>query len=162
MLFFHLKAILNLEIFKVLYCFYVMQKNGLTRKIKLFSKFYDVTTWLQTITILTNISRTIRNQAIKFGDLIEHNTRNIFLGKSYTKYGGDTLPRPFSKKSQLSISLDQQSKVLCSLFLYAKLKTIKIHLNLVADPLLSPHKAFLKKTKRGLELVSLPHFLHDF
>ena len=23
-------------------------------------------------------------------------------------------------------------------------------------------KAFLKKTKRGLELVSLPHFLHDF
>ena len=33
--------------------------------------------------------------------------RNIFLKKSYTKYDGETIPRPFSRKSRLSISLDQ-------------------------------------------------------
>ena len=32
--------------------------------------------------------------------------RNIFLEKSYAKCGGMTIPRPFSKKSKLSISLD--------------------------------------------------------
>ena len=30
--------------------------------------------------------------------------RNIFLEKSYAKSGGGTFPRPFSKKSKLSIS----------------------------------------------------------
>ena len=44
---------------------------------------------------------------IKFGQLIEHNMRNIFLEKSYTKCGGETISRPFSKKSKLSISVDQ-------------------------------------------------------
>ena len=43
------------------------------------------------------------NQTMKFGQLIEYNMRNIFLEKSYTKYGGETIPRPFSKKSNLSI-----------------------------------------------------------
>ena len=43
--------------------------------------------------------------------------RNIFLEKSYSKYGGETIPRLFSKKRKLSISLDQQSKLLYSLFL---------------------------------------------
>ena len=53
---------------------------------------------------------------------------NIFLEKSYTTCGGETVPRRFSKKSKLSISLDQLSKVLYSLFLlYAKLRTIKIY-----------------------------------
>ena len=40
---------------------------------------------------------------MKFGRLIEYNMRNIFVEKSYTKYGGETIPRPFSKKSQLSL-----------------------------------------------------------
>ena len=44
---------------------------------------------------------------MKFGQLLEHNKRNIFLNKSYTKYGGETIPRPFSKKLKLIISLDQ-------------------------------------------------------
>ena len=30
-----------------------------------------------------------------------------FLGKSYTECDGETIPRPFSKKSKLSISLAQ-------------------------------------------------------
>ena len=42
--------------------------------------------------------------------------RNIFLEKSYTKCGGETTPRPFSKKTKLSISRDQQSKVLYSFY----------------------------------------------
>ena len=61
---------------------------------------------------------------MKFGQL--YNLRKNFLEKSYTKYGGRTIPRPFFKKSKLSISLDQYSKVLYIWFLlFAKLKTIK-------------------------------------
>ena len=43
---------------------------------------------------------------MKTGQLLEHNLRNIFLGKSYTICDGQTNPRPFSEKSKLSISLD--------------------------------------------------------
>ena len=42
---------------------------------------------------------------------------NIFLEKSCTKCGGETTPTLFPKKSQLSISRDQQSEVLYSSFL---------------------------------------------
>ena len=59
------------------------------------------------IHILSNISRSKANQTMKFGQLIEYNTRNIFVEKSYTKCGGETIPIPFSKKSKSSISLDQ-------------------------------------------------------
>ena len=52
------------------------------------------------------ISRSKDNQAIKQGHLIEHNMRKNFLEKSYTKSGGETIPRPFSKKSKLCLSLD--------------------------------------------------------
>ena len=44
---------------------------------------------------------------MEFGQLIEYNMRNIFLEKSYIKWGGETTPRPFSGKLKLSISLDQ-------------------------------------------------------
>ena len=43
---------------------------------------------------LSKISKSKRNQ--KFGQLIEYNTRNIFIEKSY-KCGGEAIPRPFSK-----------------------------------------------------------------
>ena len=49
------------------------------------------------IHILPNISRSKGNQTMKFGQ----------SEKSYTKYDGETSPRPFSKKLKLSISLDQ-------------------------------------------------------
>ena len=79
-----------------------------------------------TIYMLINISRSKSNVTIKFGQFIKYNMRNIFLEKSYTKCGGETIPRPFSKKSKLSISLDQYSKVLYILFqLFAKLTTIE-------------------------------------
>ena len=79
----------------------------LAKKDKANFKFYDVTPWLIVIHILPNISRSKGNQTMKFGQLIEWNTRNIFLEKSYTKCGDKTSPRPFSEKLKLSISLDQ-------------------------------------------------------
>ena len=54
-----------------------------------------------TIHIFPNISSSAGNQTVKFGQLIEYKMRNIFLEKSFTKYGGKTVPRPFSKKSKL-------------------------------------------------------------
>ena len=57
--------------------------------------------------VLPNISRSKANQTMKFGQLTEYNTGNNFLGKSYTKCDSEFIPRPFSKKSKLSISLDQ-------------------------------------------------------
>ena len=59
------------------------------------------------IHILPKISRSKDNQTMKFGQLIEYNMRNIFVERSYTRCGGETISRPFSKKSKLSISLDQ-------------------------------------------------------
>ena len=49
---------------------------------------------------------------MKFGQLTEYNMKNIFLEKSYAKCGKEASPRPFYKKSKLSISLDQQSEML--------------------------------------------------
>ena len=59
------------------------------------------------ILILTNILKIKGNEAIKFGQLTEYNTRNIFLEKSYTNCGGKTIATPFSIKSKLNIYLDQ-------------------------------------------------------
>ena len=59
------------------------------------------------IHILPNILRSKGNQAIKFGQLIEYNIKNIFLEKSCTKCDEETSPRFFSEKLKLSISLDQ-------------------------------------------------------
>ena len=56
--------------------------------------------------IWPNILRGTGNQTMKFGQLIECTMTNIFLEKSKTKCGHETSPRPFSKKSKLSISLD--------------------------------------------------------
>ena len=44
---------------------------------------------------------------MKFGQLVEYNMKNIFAEKSFTKCAGETIPRPLSIKSKLSISLDQ-------------------------------------------------------
>ena len=49
--------------------------------------------------ILPNISRGKGNHTMKFDQLIEYKMRNIFLEKSHTKWGKETIPRPFSKKS---------------------------------------------------------------
>ena len=53
--------------------------------------------------ILPNIPRSKDNQTMKSGQLIEYKTRNILIGKSYRKYGGETTPRPFFKKSKFKL-----------------------------------------------------------
>ena len=84
-------------------------KNGSIRMISLISKSMTSQLGQPTIAIdiLPNISRSKGNQAMKFGQLIEYNMRNIFVEKSYIKCAGETIPRPLSKKSKFSISLDQ-------------------------------------------------------
>ena len=52
------------------------------------------------IHILSNISGSKDKQEMEFDQWIEHNMRNIFLEKSYTKCDGETIPRPFSNKSK--------------------------------------------------------------
>ena len=69
-------------------------RNGLTRKVSIISKFMTTQPGEQTITlhilILPNISRSKRSQTMKFGQLMDHIVRNIFLQKSFRKGGRET------------------------------------------------------------------------
>ena len=53
---------------------------------------------------------------MKFGQLIEYNMKNIFLKNHSQNKVEKQVPDAFLKK--LSVSLDQQSAILCSLFLF--------------------------------------------
>ena len=71
-------------------------------------------------------------------------------------YGGETIPRLFSKKSKVSIFLDEQYQHLYSFFLaettrkILKLRCWTLHF--------TSYNYFTRK--KDLEIVSLPHFLH--
>ena len=65
------------------------------------------------IRIFTNISISEGHQAMKFGQLIEHNIRIFFFEKSYTKCGRETIPRPFSKNQNCAYLWNQYFKVSC-------------------------------------------------
>ena len=83
-------------------------------------KIFDVVDWKRNnynAHIAQYLKKKRQSQTMKFGQLIEHNMVNIFLEKLYTKYGGEKGSRPFSKKSKLSIFLDQNSEICYSLFL---------------------------------------------
>ena len=110
--YFTLKVLFVLKIFKVLSWVLGDSEKRLDHKDNVNFKAYDVTTWETNNwkTLLPNISISKGNQTMKFGQLIEYNLRNIFLGKSYRKCGEETISRAFTKKSKLSVSLDQQSK----------------------------------------------------
>ena len=60
--------------------------------------------------ILPKISRAKGNQTMKVAQLIEYNMRNIFLENSFKKCGGEIITRPLSRKSKLTIYLDQWLK----------------------------------------------------
>ena len=107
---------------------------------------------IPTIYILLNISWSKDNQIMKFCQLIEYNMRNIFLEKSYKKCGRKASLRPFYKKSKWSISLDQQSEHLYSLFLlYCHFEDYQNKLKLKYWSLAfnSFEAFFLKKKKRS-------------
>ena len=60
---------------------------------------------------------------MKLGQLIEQNMRNVFLEKAYTKYGGESTCRPFSKKIEHT-SLDfYTAQFVC----VSKLRNAKIY-----------------------------------
>ena len=69
-----------------------------SKKAKVNFKIYDFTNLETNITIhiLPNIlwSKNNEDHAIKFGQLIEYNIRNVFLEKSDAKFGGETCLRP--------------------------------------------------------------------
>ena len=104
----------------------ITQENGLIRKIWQTLKSTTSQPGQQTnlTDTLTHISRSKDNLAMKTGQSLQYNVRNISLEKSFTKCGRETIPRPFSKKLNLSTSLDQYSKVLYTLFLlFVELRT---------------------------------------
>ena len=84
---------------------------------------------------------------MKFGQLVEYNMTYIFLKKPYTKCGAQAYPRSFYKKSKLSISPDQQSKIIQSLFqLYVQVVVYQNILKQGPDHLFLPHiNFFLQK-----------------
>ena len=96
--------------------FLVIQKKRLYQKDKVNLKIHDVTTGDIKIRILPNISRSRGNQKMKFDQVIEYNTRKIFLQKSYRKRGRETSSRPLFaffkkalnqvKESDLQLSLN--------------------------------------------------------
>ena len=79
--YFMLKFLLVLEVLTFLSYFCTMSKNDLIRKLRLISKFMTSQTGqiIIAIRILPNILISKDNQAMKFGQLIENNVRNIIL-----------------------------------------------------------------------------------
>ena len=93
---------------------------------------------------------------MKFGQLIEYNMRKIFLEKLYTQFGRETIPRLFSEKSKLSISLNQYFKSLIYLVLIVRQvedyrKWLKLSCSLFA---FTSYKAFLKNKKRSGTIIN--------
>ena len=83
-----------------------MQKNGLIRKIKVYFKIYDVTTWLTNNckTHIAQISRSKGNPTMVFGQLIDM-TWEIFFLKNHTQNLVEKLvPDPFLKNQIEQIS----------------------------------------------------------
>ena len=101
--------------------------------------------------MFTNISRSTCNLVMTLGQLIEHDMRNTFLEKWYTKYGGETIPRPFSKKWKLIISLDQ-------FFIVCQVKEYRDILKLSCRPLAFTSSKNNKRSGASL----LHHLLHNF
>ena len=149
--------------------FWSCRENGSSRKLvstfKVGFKVYDVTVWLSNnydahvVQYLTKKD----NQTMKFGQLIEHNKTNNFLWKSSRKRGTDTSSKPlflFLKsfiwsKSKCSAAYFQYISIALNLA-YNKDKLHKTLFYWFRDML---NFDFLKK---GLGLVSQPHFVYDF
>ena len=86
--YFTLKALFIFKIFKFLSLLFGHVKKRLDKKVKVNFKIFGITNLEKTIAIhiLTNILRSKGNhQLMKFGQLIEYNTKNIFLKKSTQK-----------------------------------------------------------------------------
>ena len=128
----------------------VKQKSGLIRKIRLISKFLTSQPEKEIIIIqiLPNISKSKENQTMKFG----------FSWKIIYKTVEKLLPDPAPKDQNWAYFWISTLNFYSLFSFYAKLMKY-----ISCRPLaLTSYKVFLKKNKKGLELVFLPLFLHDF
>ena len=101
------------------------------------------------ICVLPKFSISKFSQTTKFSQLTEYNMRNIFLQKSFTKCGEETISRLFSKILKSSISLDTK-KLYTVFFLVWKVEGFRNMLKLSCRPLaFTSYKAFLKNKKRS-------------
>ena len=110
---------------------------------------------------MPNISQSKGNRTMKFGQLIKYNKRNVFLQKSWWKWGRETSSRPvfvFSKKTlyELKLSGLQFSFNIVFNFAYIKNKLYKVLDYWSKDTL---NFDFIEK---GLWIASPPHFVYDF
>ena len=119
-------------------------------------KVYDVTTWKTNNcnNILSNISRSKVNQTVKFGKLIEYNMRNNFLEKSYTKFVGETIPRPLKIKMEhisgsIIWSFKQFVYIVCQVEGYRNILKLRYR-----APAFTSYKAFFKNKKRSITSLS--------
>ena len=107
--------------------------------------------------IFPNISKGKDNQTMKSGHSTEYNIRNIFFEKSYTKNGGETIPRPFSKKLKIehipgSTAKSSTKFVFTACQVEGYRNILKISYTRLA---FISYKAFLKDKKRsGTSLVA--------
>ena len=93
------KALFALKVLNFLSWIFGRVAKRLDQKDQVNFKICDVASWLTNNCnkhLFPNISR--GNQTMTFDQLMDYDMRNIFLEKSYTKCGGKTSSRPFSKK----------------------------------------------------------------
>ena len=103
--------------------------------------------------MLNIFSRSKSNQARKFGQLTECNMINIFPEKSFARCGEETIPRSFSTEIKIDfISESTVQRFIQFVFIVCQVDGYPNILKLSCKPL----------AEKGLEPVSLPHFLHDF
>ena len=110
--------------------FLVVYRNGMIKKENF--KVHDVTVGLTNNqnTHIAQYHEKKRQSDSEYGQLIKSNMWNVFLEKSFSKYGRKTRPWPFSEILNISISLYRYYKVLYSLLLlYGKLMATKIYRN---------------------------------
>ena len=79
-----------------------------------------------TIHILPKISICKGNQTMKYGQLIEYSMRKFPLEELYSKRGGGTSPRPFSKRPKLSFLWINSMKIYALFFTYLFLLYVQV------------------------------------
>ena len=110
--------------------FFVHVGKRLIRKQMSISKFMKSSTGKLIIAtnILPNISRSKDNLTMKLGQIIEYNMRYNFIKQSYTKCGGETSLRDFSKnRNSAYLSIKHLKFYTVYFYCMSKSRTTKIY-----------------------------------
>ena len=110
--------------------FFVHVGKRLIRKQMSISKFMKSSTGKLIIAthILPNISRSKDNLTMKLGQIIEYNMRYNFIKQSYTKRGGETSLRDFSKnRNSAYLSIKHLKFYTVYFYCMSKSRTTKIY-----------------------------------